>query len=318
MIKKILVLIFVSATIIQANSIKPTSKIFVSGGITDMIISSNKLLVATTQGKIDVIDINTKKITKTITLDKIKDFVGELIYPKAYSVDSINNKILVVAQVPKGYSEIYEFVDNKLTKIISKDSKMFILRAKYINQDTILFATIGNEMISYDTKTKLKKWKNHISYSKFSYFMISENKQTVAISDESGDIKLHNIKDGRLLKKYTQNNLDNVFQIDFKNSLIITAGQDRKTFIIDTTMSDSFMKKANFLVYSCALNADATIGAYSKYQNNDVSVFDIETKNEITKLTGNKMNISKILFLNNKEIFVASDAKQLNYYKLPN
>ncbi len=316
MIKKLLIIICLLFVSLQANSLLPTKKIQASAGITDMIVSKNKLIVATTDGKVDMIDTKTAKILQTIKLDKIKDFVGELINPKIYSVDSINDKILIVAQVSKGYSEIYEYIAGKLSKIVSKEKKMFILRAKYINNNKILFATIGNEMYSYDTTTKKRLWKNHISYSKFSYFQMSADKTTVAISDESGDIKIHNIKDGRLLEKFTKNNLDNVFQIDYKNDMIITAGQDMKTFVIDTTTKDSYKIKANFLVYSCALNNSATTGAYSKYQNNDVSVFDTQTKNEIAILTGNKMNISKILFLNNKEIFVASDDKQLNYYKL--
>ncbi len=316
MLKKLLIIIYLLFVSLQANSIVPTKKIEVSAGITDMVVSKNKLIVATTDGKVDIVDVTTAKTIKTIKLDKIKDFVGELINPKIYSVDSINDKILIVAQVSKGYSEIYEFIGDKLVKIVSKEKKMFILRAKYITDSKILFATIGNEMYSYDTATKKRVWKNHISYSKFSYFKMSADKTTVVISDESGDLKLHSIKDGRLLEKFTKNNLDNVFQIDYKNDMIITAGQDMKTFVIDTTTKDSYKIKANFLVYSCAFNSDASIGAYSKYQNNDVSVFDTESKREIAILTGNKMNISKILFLNNKEIFVACDDKQLNYYKL--
>ncbi len=317
MIKKVLFLTILIVVPLAAYSVKPTNKIMLSGGVTDMVNDQDNLYVSTANGKVDIVHIKNKKLKKTIKLKKIKDFVGEPIDPKIYSIDVIKDNILLVSQEEKGYSKIYQYSNNKLNTIISKDKKMFILRAKYITKHTILFATIGNELFLYNIKTNKLLWKNHISYSKFSYFKLSEDKKTVAISDESGDIKLHNIKDGRLLKKFTKNNLDNVFQIDFKNDTIITAGQDMKSFVIDTVMKDtSYEKKAEFLVYSCALSGDGKYGAFSKYQNNDVIVFDINNKANIARLTHSNMNITKILFLNNDEIFVSSEAKQLNYYKL--
>ncbi len=316
MIKKILFLVLLFVVSTMANSVKPTTKIVLSGGVTDMVRDTKNLYISTVAGKVDIVDIKRKKSIKVIKLKKIKDFVGELMPPKIYSVDVKDGTVLLVSQAPKGYSEIYQYKNDKLENIISKDKKIFVLRAKYIDKNKILFATISNELFAYDIAKKKLIWKNHVSYSKFSSFKMDKLKKRVVVSDESGDIKLHNIEDGRLLKKFSKNNLDNVFQLDFVNDTIITAGQDMKAFVIDVTTGDSYVKKADFLVYSCSLSSDGKLGAFSKYQNNDVQIFDIDKKTDIVKLVGNKMNITNIIFLNNHEIFVSSDAKQLNYYNL--
>jgi hypothetical protein len=70
------------------------------------------------------------------------------------------------------------------------------------------------------------------------------------------------------------------------------------------------------LIYSCALNDNGTLGAYSSNENNDVTVFDTASKKDLFKLKQNKMTLTKILFINNNEILVASDNDKINYYKI--
>ena len=51
-------------------------------------------------------------------------------------------------------------------------------------------------------------------------------------------------------------------------------------------------------------------------ENNNVSVVDTISRSEIAKFGGNKMTISKIVFVNENEFLVSSDDKIINLYSV--
>ena len=56
--------------------------------------------------------------------------------------------------------------------------------------------------------------------------------------------------------------------------------------------------------------------AISLNEDNDVLVFDIDTKEELFILKGNNALITSILFLDENSLVVASDDKKVNIYNL--
>jgi hypothetical protein len=298
------------------NAMKPTLSFNANGGVTDMVYSNNILYISTTEGSVDLYDIKQNKIINSIKLKNIKNFLGKEVAPKVYCVDILNDSILFASKEQLGFSNIFKYENGKLTNIIDIKEEKSILRTKWIDKNTIIFATLSNQFYLYDIKNKKIKWEIQVSTSKFSNLVLNEKRDQFLVADESGDLKLHSIKDGSFIKSFDGQNLDNVFQIDLKNNKIITAGQDMRTVIYNENNGNSYYKKARFLIYSAGLSPSGKIGAFAKYENNDVQVFNTSYKNDIIKLTDNIMTISQILFINESEIFVSSDSKQINYYKL--
>ena len=58
------------------------------------------------------------------------------------------------------------------------------------------------------------------------------------------------------------------------------------------------------------------VAAYSSDEQNNVTIFNTQSKEDLYKLIDNKMTISKILFLNEHEVFIGTDDKVINFYKL--
>ena len=56
--------------------------------------------------------------------------------------------------------------------------------------------------------------------------------------------------------------------------------------------------------------------AISLNEDNDVLVFDVDTKEELFILKGNNALITSILFLDENSLVVASDDKKVNIYNL--
>lgn len=308
--------IFLVFNLLNAKEIKPNSEYIAKGGVTDLVFSDNKLYAATAASAVDIFDIKTKTKINSIVLPKIKDFMGDIIDSKIYSVDVLDNKILILSQGEKGGRAINLYVNNELKEIISDKKKMYIAKAKFIDEKTIIFALLSNEIYTYDLiQNKILKLKQ-ISYSKFSNFILTEDKNSIIIADESGDLQMLNSRTLETIKTFKDQNLDNVFQVDTKNGIIITAGQDRRTVIYNTNSNTSYYKSASFLIYSAGLSPSGKLAAFASNEDNEVTVFDTTNKNDLHTLVQNPATLTNILFINENEIFVASDHKKINYYKI--
>ena len=326
MLKYFFVFIILFTSSLLANTLQPSYIYKADGSVTDIISRSDQIMVSTNVGAINIFDIKTKKKTTTITIPQIKDFMGDMSDAKIYNLDIYKNKILFTAQASKGYREVFLYENKKLSKIISSEKMLLIAKTKFVDDNTIVFSTLGNEMYLYDYKNQKTIWKIDVKKeedtfnSKFSNFAINKKRDLVVISDESGDLKIVNIKKAKIIKYLEARNLDNVFKVDFKNNKIITAGQDGKCVFYDLVKNkDYYLKKKRwFLIYAAGLSPSGDIGAFSSDEENNVTVFNTKTKRKrkLFKLENNLMTLSSILFINENEVFVTTDSNKFNYYNL--
>jgi WD40 repeat protein len=324
MLKYFFVFLYLFSVFSLGVDLKPSHIYKADGSVTDIILSDEKILVSTNVGAINVFNIKTKKLVNTITIPKIKDFMGDISDAKIYNLDMYKEKLLFTTQAEKGFREVFLYENNKLTKILSIDKMFLIAKTKFIDGSKILFSTLGNEMYLYDYKLKKTIWMINVKReddtfnSKFSDFALNEKRDLVVVADESGDLKIVDIKKAKIIKYLEARNLDNVFKVDFKNNKIITAGQDGKCVFYDLDKSlDYYLKKKRwFLIYAAGLSPSGNKAAYSSDEENNVTVFDTKSKKKLYELQSNLMTLSSILFINENEIFVTSDSNEFNYYNL--
>jgi WD40 repeat protein len=301
---------------LNAKDLKPTFIYSGSGAVTDLVYQNDKLYSATAEGAVDIYDTKEQKLIKTVTVPKIKDFIGDEVASKIYSVDVIDSTIMIASQGKMGYRRVHLYKDNNLTKIISVAQSYTIAKAKFVDNNHLLIALLSNELILFDIKEKKALYREQISGSKFSSFALNEKRDEVIIADESGELKLVSVKDGKVIKEFKGQNVDNIFQVDYKNSLIITAGQDRRTAIYTKDGKTAYYKNGTFLIYSSALSPSGEIGAYASDEHNNITLFNTSTKSNLYKLGSHKATISNILFIDDKKLFTASDDKDINYWEL--
>jgi hypothetical protein len=314
-LKAICIFLFIS-TILNAKDINPAFTYIASGSVTDIVYKDKKLYVGTSASKVDIFDMVTQEKIDSITIPKIKDFMGDVIDSKIYSVDVLDDMILILSQGNKGGRAIHIYKDSKLKEIISAKKRMFIARAKFIDADHIIFALLSNQVYLYDLKANKKIYDTQISQSKFSHFVLDEKKKNIIIADESGDIKMLDIATSKLLKTFSKQNLDNVFQVDIKNDIILTAGQDRRAAVFSLDGQSAYHKNTSFLIYSAGLSPSGKIAGIASNEDNEVSIFNTQTKEDLSMLKGNRTTLTNIIFLNEKEVLVSSDDERINYYKI--
>ncbi len=292
----------------------PSKKYQADGAVVDMLFANKHLYVSTDAGTVDIFNIKTTKKIKTIEVEKIKDFVGDEVDSKVYSVDVIDDFTLVLSQTSGGFRRVDIHHDGKRERVIDASDNMAIAKAKFLDKNTIILALLSNEIISYDITKRERNWTFQASGAKFSNFCLDENRAKIVIADESGDLKIHATKDGKFIKKLSGKNLDNVFQVDIKNGVIATAGQDRRVVVYEAY--SAYYKIAPFLIYSVGLSPSGKRVAYASDEDNNVIVFDTSTKEDLVTLGGNKITISNIVFMNENELFISSDDNTINFYKI--
>jgi len=315
LIKIILPLLIVSSLFAKAPQ-QPLRQYKADGAVIDLVVDDNKLYVSTKVSIVDIFDVKTKKIIKKIKVPNIKDFMGDEITAKIYSVDVFDKEVLILAQAEHGYRSLYIYKQNKLIPVITADDKMYIAKAKFINKDNVVLGLLSNDIVSFNIKTKKQNWTIQASGSKFSNLILNEDKTQVVICDESGDLHIIDTKVGKIIKVLSNQNLDNVFQVDYKNNMIVTAGQDRRCVVYNLNTNSSYYKSTNFLIYSAGLSPSGKLAGFASDENNNVTVFDTSTKGVVGVFGGNKMTLTNIVFVSEKEFFVGSDDKTVNFYKI--
>jgi len=315
--KKVIFLILFLITSVSASDFKQPIGAFISSGfVVDLVYKDSKVYSATDAGAVDIFDFKTKKTVKKIKVPKIKDFMGDLVDSKVFSVDECEGDIMILSQAQKGFSRVHIHKDNKTTQIIDYAKNLSIIKAKYLNKNTILLALLSNEIISYDIKKAKQNYRIQISGAKFSDFALSEDKSEVVIADESGEVHIHDTSNGKNTKVLTGQNLDNVFQINYRNGVIATAGQDRRVAVYVPKRNSAYYKQAKFLVYSVGLSPSGKIAAFASDENNNVTLFNTITKSTIGRFGGNKITLSNIVFIDENEFLVASNSKIINLYSV--
>lgn len=313
---KIIILMTLFFTSVFSSNIMPIAKYESSGAVVDIIIKESKLYSATTAGVVDIFDIKSKQIIKQIRVPKIKDFMGDEVDSKVFSIDILNKDILILSQAAQGYRNVFINRNGKSINIINESNMLAIAKAKFLDKNTILLAMLSNEIVSFNINTKKENWRMQASGAKFSDFVLNEEKTEVVVADESGDLKICNTKDGKITKILKGQNLDNVFQVDYKNGIIITAGQDRRAVIYAVKFGSTYYKKASFLIYSAGLSPSGKLAGYASDENNNVTIFDTITQKVIGVYGGNKMTLTNIVFYGEKHFFSSSDDKSINLYKI--
>jgi WD40 repeat protein len=309
----IFVLFFVG---LNAKELTPTFVYEGSGGVTDLVYKDAKLYSATAEGTVDIYDTKEKKLIQTIKVPMIKDFTGEEVASKIYSVDIVDDKIMIVSQGKMGYRRVHIYADSNLSEVISTAKSYTIAKAKFVDKEHLLIALLSNELILYDIKNSKALYREQITASKFSNFALNENRDEVLLVDESGELRVISVKDGKVIKEFKGQNVDNVFQVDYKNGIMITAGQDRRCAIYSKDGRKAYYKSGSFLIYSAGLSPSGAIGAFASDEQNNITLFNTSTKLDLHKLGSHKATISSILFIDEKELFTASDDNHINYWKL--
>jgi len=308
-------LLFIS--MLWSETISPIKELSASGYVYDIVVDKNYLYVGTGHGELQVFDYSSNSIVKTITVPKIKDFMGDEIYPKIFSVDYLNGKYLLLSEAKSGYRELYIHENNITTKIISVDDKQTLAKAKFVDDEHLFLANLSNEVMLYDLKVKKEIYRFQISQSKFSDFALNLDKGRAVVGCESGEISVVDLHIGKVVQILKGQNLDNTYKVAFRNNIVTGAGQDRRGSYYMLPKGNGGYFEGSFLIYATALSPSGRYAAYAIDEDNDIAIYNLSTHSQVALLKGQKSTLNTIVFLDEKILFSASSDPKIMMWKLP-
>ncbi len=314
---KIFILLISLTIFIFAKDISPAVSIKVDGGVKDMILSGDNLIVGTDSGKLEVYNLKEKKITKKIQLPDIKDFMGDTIHTRVASLDYLDGRYAFLSDSGiGGYTNVWLNENNQTKKIITHKDKKMIVKLKFIDKDHLLFGFLGNEVSLYDIPNKKYIYTKQLSESKFSDFALNKDRTKAAFANESGINYIIDTKTGKVLKTLKGQNLDNVFAIDFKKDFVVCAGKDRRGAYYNLLTDSNGYFKGNFFIYATALSPSDKKVAFAMDEDNSISIYDLFSKENLARLKGLESKVNKIIFKDENTIIAAGDDNTILIWKL--
>ena len=316
--KRVIVLFTFFLSFLLSKVIEPTLVIDANESVKDLVLGSGStVIMGTDGGKLRVYDIEQKKFTKVLQLPKIKDFLGDIIDTRVSSIDYYNGKILMLSDSGVGgYSDLRLHENNQTIDIFTENDKLPLVEAKFIDDENIIVAFLSNEVALYNLKSKKFLYKKQLNQSKFSDLALNSKRDLAAISSESGEVVVLEAKSGKIVKRLSGINLDNVYKVDIKKDIVATAGQDRRAGWYNLKTGAKDYIQGNFLIYATALSPDATLGAFAMDENNNITIVKLATKSKPFILKGQKSTLNTIIFKDNSTVFAASDDNFVNMWIL--
>lgn len=314
---KILITVVFFITSLFASMVSPVATVEVGGYVSDIVLKNNDLVVSTSAGTVEVYDYDTKELKKKFQFEKIKDFMGDEIAPKVFSVDYLDDAYLAVVQATNGSRRLFLIKDGQKQELIGDKEGLFISKAKFVDKNRVIYALLGNDIVLFDIAKKKELYHLHVNYSHFSDFKLNEDKTLLATSCESGEISIINVEKGEIYKVLSGANVDNVYKVDFKNDKVLGAGQDRRGVVYDLMLGGYDRFDADFLIYAGALSPSAKLAAFAFTEDNDIVIFNLFSKKKVYTLRGQKSTLNTIVFKNEKELVSGSDDKFIMIWRLP-
>ncbi|MCW1360337.1 WD40 repeat domain-containing protein [Campylobacter sp. US33a] len=271
----------------------------IKSNITALKVSEELLYIGTDRGEILRYNIKSKILDEILTLADIQNYYEKNIKPSIYSIDVLDNKILLVSEGDFGSKNIWIFRDKNLDKKLSFNG---VKEVFFINEDEILLTFLGAN-IKQIKLSNLQERNYNFSYSSLNDASIDKNKKTLVLGFESGVIEIFDLQKWEVIKKINKIHKDNIYQVDYKNGNIISCATDRRVGIVIKN-EEKFIEN-NFLIYACALSSNGEFGAFSNNATNFTQIIKTKDLTQQIQISNEDLMVEYIIFLNEHDILIS-------------
>lgn len=300
---------------IFAKDIAPYRYINASEAVSDFIKKENTLVIGTREGIIDIYNFKEEKPIDKIVLEKQTNIFGEKVGLLIISVDYLDDTLVFATRNLETLGELYLYKDKKLLKLIDAFSHISLQKVKFVDANTLIINTMGNELILFDIKEKKFLYRKQLNSASFSDLTLSEDKKYLFTADETPLINKIEIRSGNIVEIYEKANKRDISSIDYKNGLLLSGGKDQQ-IVLYKTPNQYKMLKGDFFINSVALSPNAERAAFTKNDKDEISVLETNSLKETYMLKGHKTTIIKIDFYAPNELISADKANRLMVWKL--
>ena len=297
----------ISNELAQEDMVEPFITIPIDGDILDLVVSGIQLLVAS-NGFFEVYNLENFERIRRQNFEKIENFYGDLHLPRLFSADmSPDGKQIVFVKETAGGNSVVQMQEaSNFVTLITEDANLAIRKIRFLDEDSLLMATIESEVILFDLNKLEVVYKHQLSLSSFSNFSINLENHQVALADESGVIPYFGGDHGKIDYLLEGGNLDKIFDIDIARKRIITGGKDRSVSIynLESGVVDKYF--TDFYIYAVALDENAEQALFILDEDNHVGLFDIKAEKITSILHGDSKSLGFLTFVSDHQALGAT------------
>ncbi|ADV46850.1 WD40 repeat domain-containing protein [Nitratifractor salsuginis] len=299
-------------------TVAPQRQIEADGAVNDIVLSDDGALIAgTDHGSLQRIDLQSFKVETLLHLPQVKDFMGDKIDDKVFSVDELGGRYLILSDSGQGgFSDLRILENGKVTKLFGAEERHSIVKARFVDKNHILYATLGNEAVLYEIGTGKELYREQLSESKFSDFSMDSRRKRAVFGCESGELTVIETATGKILKRIEKLHVDNVFSVDIRQDWVIAGAQDRRASYYNLSSGEHGYFKSDFLIYAVALSPAAKTAAYAMHDDNSITLYHLDTKTPFALLKGQKSILTRIVFKDETTLFSASHDPSIMLWKI--
>jgi len=312
---KIAIFLLLLSSLHYAKDITPIATLKVSGLVSDFVKDGDYLFVATDEGIVEIIDLFTQKVVNQIQLEPLKTTMGDLVPARIHSVDRYQGKTLLVSSGVSAYRNVWIHDGKVLEKVIDEKKHLMPKRAFFTAEGKVILGTFGSDVTLYDTDENYKLYNTHISESTMGGMVLSQDKQKMVLSDESGTARLIDVNSSKIEATFSSEHVDNIYSVAYQKNTLITAGQDRRVGVYRKDKK-AYHLKSDFLVYCVGLSPSAETAVYSSGSENHLQLFNTKDGSKTDRLVGHYATPNKIMFISEYTLISSGDEDTLFFWVL--
>ncbi|MGE4420485.1 MAG: hypothetical protein AB7D38_11755 [Sulfurimonas sp.] len=313
--KFFLLCIFLSFSTLLAKEITPYRTVTASEAVSDFVKRGDILVIGTKESIVDIYNLKDDKLVDKIVLEKQINILGDEIGLIIASVDYLEKKVLFSTRRLDSWGDVYLYEDKKLRKLIDASQKISPKEIKFVDANRVIINTMENKLLLFDIEKKEFLYTKQLDEASFSDFVLSEDKKYIFSANETPLIYKIEIESGNIVEIYKKANKRDIFSIDYKNDTLLSGGKDKRV-VIYKKPNQHKMVMGEFFVYSVGLNPDASRAAFSKNEEDEISVIDTASLKELYLLSGHPTTIIKICFYAHNELISADKSNKILFWKL--
>lgn len=279
--------------------------------VTNINLKGENLLISTDGGKFYIYNVKDGNFTTQISLPNVKTYYDDAQKAKIFNADEINRKILILSQGDFGKKQLFILQRGVLSSLNLKSES--IKKALFIDENTVVLASIGNEISFLDLDKNEITFSYKFSTSSLSDIELNTDRSYIVAGCESGIIYLFDIKMKKVITSFDVHK-DNIYDVAIAdNDTIVSASADRNMAIIAQNQTKLIPSK--FLVYAAGISADGKFAAFMSSEDSDVTIINTNSQRKLTTLKTKQSTINGLIFVSDDTLISSAYEKKIYFWR---
>ncbi|WP_169777329.1 WD40 repeat domain-containing protein [Campylobacter mucosalis] len=288
---------------------EPFMSIQTKSNVMGITYINDKIYIATQDGVLEIYDTKSASFKSEVKFQSTND---SEIKPQIISVDEYAGALAVLVEQDYGKKFLYVIAkDDKKTYDLGNEG---IKRAMFVNDKTVVLASISNEIYFFNLKTANIDESFKISTAMLSDMKMDPSRKTLVISAESGNVYFYDLQN-RAMKRIVELHKDNMYSISYKNDVVISSGVDKSIGVFRNDEVRN-LRYGDSAVLGVALSPDGNIGAYFGDDLSNVHIFNTKDLKSLNTINTPQTTINGMAFLSQNVLVTSAFDKNIYFWKV--